>query len=247
MATGRGRVCATSQVKRRIAIAVCCVLLSAVGLGGARGGPSGEVVVRGQITDDAGEPVAAHAVRLLKSRTILTLSNLKKRSQNLEETRGVTDSHGFYEFTFPRDSEFRYFYLRFYDPKAFDAVKYRLPEDADISRRARKGRPVHANVVLRFDPDWSEVKTRIERYGAASDRGRILRALGLPSQQVEEAQGLELWAYDAVGVSYLIRGETVVETRRSEPRGDGETAPDGRSEESALAAERIEGADLEER
>jgi hypothetical protein len=234
------------QIRRLMVIAICCALPAAAGTGDVWGGASGDVVVRGQITDDDGTPVASHVVRLLKSRTILTLSSFKKESQDLEETRTVTDAHGFYEFSFPRDPDFRYFYLRFYDPRTFDAVKYRLPGDLDISRRARKGRPVLANIELRFHPDWTEVKTLIERYGSASDRGRILMALGLPSQRAEEGQGLELWAYDGVGVSYLIRGETVVETRRSGDRRIGGGASEEGSEESVLEAERIEEATLED-
>ena len=221
------------------------VLILAAGAGVARGGPGPEVVVRGQMTDESGQPVSGHAVRLIKARTYVTLANFKfnKQSQDLEEARTTTDRHGFFEFTFPVDPDFRYYYLRFYDPAVFDSVRFRVPADRDVSRRARKGRPVLANVELRANPEWPEVKSLIDRYGPASDLGRILRAVGLPTRRTGEPGGREIWWYDAHDVSYVLQGEKVLKTRRA-ARGE---VPEDAAEEAGLRIERIDEEDLEER
>lgn len=180
------------------------------------------VEVRGRVSDSTGAPVPGHVVRLLKSRTIVSLRGMKTEDQDVEEMRTTADARGFYEFSFPVDPKFRYYYLRFYDPGDFDVVKYVLPKDMDVSRRARKGRPVQADVVLQIQATWPEVKEFIDLYGPWSHRGQILRALGLPSRRTPQGAGRELWEYDAAGVSYLIEGAKVLETRRSTATADPE-------------------------
>ena len=172
------------------------------------------VAVRGRVTDESGVAVPGHAVRLLKSRSVIQIGGLKSRDQHVEELRATTDEHGFFEFDFPADSQFPYFYLRFYDPKNYDAVKYRLPDDRDISRRVRAGRPVQATAVLKFHPDWHRVKELIDRLGAGSHCGQILRSLGLPSSRTPREAGRELWTFEKAGVSYLVEGSKVLETHR---------------------------------
>ena len=183
------------------------------------------VEVRGRVTDAAGSAVPGHSVRLLKSRTIVNLGNFKKRDQNVEELSATTDAHGFFEFNFPLDKKFRYYYLRFYDPDDFDVIKYRLPADQDISSKARKGRAVQADVILELQPGWPEVEALIRQYGPGTQRAQILRALGLPSRRVAQHPGRELWEYDAAGIAYLIEGEKVIETRRD--HGAGRSGADG--------------------
>lgn len=173
-----------------------------------------EIEVRGRVTDAAGAAVPGHSVRLLKARTIVNLGTFKKTDQNVEQLSSTTDAHGFFEFNFPIDKKFRYYYLRFYDPDDFDAIKYRLPADKDISSKARKGRAIQADVVLDLQPGWPEVEALVREYGAGTQRAQILRALGLPSRRVPQGPGRELWEYDAAGIAYLIEGGKVLETRR---------------------------------
>jgi hypothetical protein len=224
------------SARRRFWIACLLLALSS----GLPGGAEREVSVRGAVTDETGEPVPGHTVRLLKSRSVVHLGTFSSRDQNVEEVRAVTDGHGFFEFTFPADSQFPYYYLRFYDPKAFDVVKYRLPEDKEISRRVRQGRPVQVSVVLRYQEDWSKVKALIDEYGPASHCGQILRSLGLPSSRIPLENDREVWRFDRAGVSYVIQGSKVLETHtipktspRRRPLGDAE-------EEQPVPAERVE-------
>jgi hypothetical protein len=209
-----------------IGVALCLGSIEATAPRGLRA-EERRIEVRGRVSDATGAAVPGHAVRLLKSRKIVNLKNFKKRDQNVEEMSRTTDAHGFFEFTFPLDGKFRYYYLRFYDPQDFDLIKYRLPEDRDISSKARKGRAVQVDVVLDLQPGWPEVEALVREYGAGSQRAQILRALGLPSRRAEQGPGRELWEYDAAGVTYLIEQGKVLETRRDPARGGsgGEAVP----------------------
>ncbi len=239
MAGGGGRRPRVGSLAAAGAASMACLLAFAPSAAAREGKV---VVVRGTITDESGAPVPAHVVRLLKSRTIVNLAGFKSRDQNVEEIRAATDEHGFFEFNFPVDPEFRYYYLRFYDPQVFDAVKYRLPEDRDISRRSREGRPVQVSVVLRFREDWPKVQVLIDQYGPASSCGQVLRALGIPSRRTPAGPGRELWEYDVAKVSYLVEGDKVLETHRLEAQGASrETAGDGTAPDRPVPATRVEG------
>ena len=172
------------------------------------------VGVRGRVVDETGEGVAGQSVRLLKSRTYVKLGGLKALDQSVEDARTTTDSLGFFEFDYRLDPAFPYYFLRFYDPKTFDAVKYRLPEDRDVSKRLNSGRPVQVTASLKFQPDWPKVKALLETYSPASQVGQVLRSLGLPSAKSPEGPGRELWTYDKAGVSYVVEGARILETRR---------------------------------
>ncbi len=152
-------------------------------------------------------------VRLLKSRTIVRLGGLRSLDQSVEEKRATTDPLGFFELECSADPEFPYYYLRFYDPKGFDSVKYRLPEDREITKRVRQGRPVEVSVPLKLQPDWPKVKALIDAYSPGSQMGQVLRSLGLPTSRAPEGPGRELWIYDRAGVAYLVEGPKVIETR----------------------------------
>lgn len=172
------------------------------------------VAVRGAVTDEAGRPVVGHVVRLLKSRSLVEIRGLRSREQHVEELRVATDEHGFFEFDLEPDGAFPYYFLRFYDPKTFDAVKYVLPDDQEISRKVKKGRAVQATVVLKFHPDWSKVEALVSEYGPGSHAGQVLRTLGLPTRREPQGPGRELWSFEKAGVAYLVEGSKVLETHR---------------------------------
>ena len=173
------------------------------------------VVVKGQLieADGDGTPAAFQTVRLIKTRKIRSVSDPKARSQEVEEARTRTDASGAFHFEIPADPSFPFWFLRFYDPKEFDAVKYQIPPDHDVSRAVHDGHGAEVRAVLLFQRDWPKVKELVDRYGPGSQRGQILRSLGLPTRQPQE-DGRELWVYAASGVAYLLEGDKVVETRR---------------------------------
>ncbi len=196
------------------------------------------VALRGRIVDETGEGVAGQTVRLLKSRTYVKVGGLRSLDQSVEDARVTTDALGFFELDYRADPLFPYYFLRFYDPKTFDAVKYRLPEDRDISKRLRSGRPVQVAVSLRFQPDWPKVKALLDTYSPGSQVGQVLRSLGLPSSRAPEGPGRELWTYDKARVAYVVEGSRVIATRTL-PGGE-EPATSEPKKDEALPAERVD-------
>ena len=204
---------------------VVAVILAIAAAGGDRAAAAEPhaIAVRGSVSDAVGVPIVGQAVRLLKSRSLVELHGLKSRDQHVEELRVTTDEHGFFEFEFPVDAAFPYYYLRFYDPKTFDAVKYLLPEDQDISRQVKKGRRIQSTVALKTHPDWPQVQELVDQYGPGSHTGQIVRSLGLPSKRTPQGPGRELWTFEKAGVAYLVEGAKVLETHRlpgTTPAGD---------------------------
>jgi len=208
LASGMGRAPAPRAVA-----AASIGLLVLLGAVAAAAPDETRVPVRGRVTDESGVGVPGQTVRLLKSRTFVKLGGLRSLDQSVEEARAITDSLGFFEFEFPVDASFPYYYLRFYDPKTFDAVKYRLPEDREITKRVRGGRPVQVSAPLRYQPDWPQVRALIDSYSPGSQVGQVLRSLGLPSSRAPEGPGRELWTYGRARVAYVIEGGKVLETR----------------------------------
>jgi len=202
---------------------------------GAAGDRDAALTVRGAVTDASGVPVPAATVRVLKTRRVRVLGAAPDADQAVEEARGRTDAEGRYTIDVQVDHAFPFWFVRFYDPAIFDSVKYRTPQDTDISRQVRAGATIDANTVLQFHPDWPRVKALVEEYGAASRRGQILRSLGLPAKRVPEEGGRESWEYPAAGVAYLLDGDVVVETRRFEP------VPPSAKPGAPVPAEKVEG------
>jgi len=227
-----------AAARRRIFAALLALLVLLPGSARAAR-QEAKVTVRGRVIDESGEGVPAQVVRLLKSRTIVKLGGLRSLDQSVEETRATTDALGFFEFEVPVDPGFPYYYLRFYDPKGFDSVKYRLPEDREISKRVREGRPVEVSVSLKFQADWPKVKALIDTYSPGSQVGQVLRSLGLPSSRAPEGPGRELWIYDRAGVAYVVEGPKVIETREL-PAGARSAEGDTKKDEPVPAV-RVDG------
>jgi len=194
------------------------------------------MTIRGQITDASGAPVPADTVRLLKTRRVKVLGAAPDADQAIEEARGRTDVDGHFTIDAAIDHAFPFWFVRFYDPATFDGVKYRLPSDLDVSRQVREGAVIDAGVVLKFHPDWPQVRALVDEYGAASRRGQILRSLGLPTKRSPGEEGRETWEFARAGVTYLLEGDKVIETRRTAP-ATGPTPPKG----DPVPAEKVEG------
>ena len=198
------------------------VILCALGLlPGAAGAavPGAEVVIRGTVRDQAGSPVADYPVRLIKTKTILNLLHFSTGSQQQEEARTLTDASGGFELKIVPDRKYDYFYLRFYDPKSFDPVRYSVPGDVDVTRRIKTEAAVVVDGVIRDHPDWPMVVGMIREFGGESNRGRILRSLGLPERRetLPGAMGRENWWYYAKGICYQLQSDAVLKVRRYDP------------------------------
>ena len=181
--------------------------------------PAGEVVIHGTIVDGAGKPMAGYPVRLIKTKTTLNLLHFSTGSQQQEYGRTETDAEGRFEMRVQPDPKFDYFYLRFYDPKTFDPVRYSVPADTNITKPFKSKGDVQADTVIRDHPDWAKVSSMVAEFGPASNRGKILRSLGLPErrQTFPESAGKEYWWYYAKGLCFQLQGDQVLHKRTFDP------------------------------
>ena len=198
----------------RFAVGLALAAMLASAPVGHAASPDPAVVVKGSLTEPNGTPAAFQTVRLIKTRKIRSVSDPKARAQEVEEARTRTDAAGGFRFEIPADPSFPFWFVRFFDPNEFDGVKYQIPPDHDVSRAVHDGYGIEVSGILKPHPDWPKVKALVDQYGAGSHRGQILRSLGLPTRQEPRDEGKELWVYAASGVSYLLDGDTVLETRR---------------------------------
>jgi len=184
----------------------------------AASGPS-LVVIHGTIRDQAGAPLADYPVRLIKTKTTLRLLHFSTGSRQEEYGRTQTDSQGQFELKIAPDPKFDYFYLRFYDPKTFDPVRYSVPADVNITKTFKTKPELEVDSVILDHPDWSKVEALLAEFGAQSNRGKILRSLGLPErrQTFSDVPGKESWWYYAKGLCYQLQGDQVLNIRNFDP------------------------------
>ena len=180
------------------------------------GDETDRVSIEGQIFDASGSPVGGVPVRVLMTRRLLKLGDLSLREDVAQGPSTASDARGFFRLDWAPDPAYDYFYLRFYDAQSFDAVRYALPVDEDITQRIRSGRSVIVNRQLEDASNWPELRSEIERVGGeATPRGEILRALGLPDQVAPLEEDLVEWRYERAGVRYRLRGGDLVEVLRA--------------------------------
>jgi hypothetical protein len=198
------------------ALVVC---LWAAAAGAAEPQPATEVVIHGTVVDAAGKPLAGYPVRLIKTKTTLNLLHFSTGSRHEDYARTETDAEGRFELKALPDPKFDYFYLRFYDPKTFDPVRYSVPADVNITKSFKSKTDVQADALIRDHPDWAKVQSMVAEFGPDSNRGKILRSLGLPEkrQAFPETPGKEYWWYYAKGLCYQLQGDQVLNKRTFEP------------------------------
>ncbi len=192
-----------------VILGVALILAGSVDSEGARG-PE-KVQVRGVVVDEEGGSVPGVTVRLLKTRSLILPKKFALEDQVVEAGRAVTDASGMFEFEADRDSSYGGFFLRFYDPQTFDTVRFQVPEDREITRKWKQGRPIIVTKVLKPGPQWEEIVRRIDRYGKSSEVAEILRTLGLPDRvEGDFGDGREDWCYDRPGICYHLEGSQVL-------------------------------------
>jgi len=206
-----------SRTGQGIALALVASLLAVAAPRAAE--PVGEVVIHGTILDAAGKPLSGYPVRLIKTKTTLNLLHFSTGSQQQEYGRTETDAEGRFEMRVLPDPKFDYFYLRFYDPKTFDPVRYAVPADINITKPFKSKGDVQADSVIKDHADWAKVSSLVAEFGATSNRGKILRSLGLPErrQTFPESPGRENWWYYAKGLCYQLQGDQVLHKRTFDP------------------------------
>jgi len=211
---GRGE-----SARRRETAATLVALILLFGAPAAGAAEPAPVVLHGTVRDQSGAPLADYPVRLIKTKTTLNLLHFGTGTQLAEAARAQTDAEGRWELKVAPDPQFDYFYLRFYDPKTFDPVRYRVPADVDVTKRIRQKPEVVVDAVIGDHPDWSTVQGLLKELGPDSNRGKILRRLGLPERRetVGTPGGRENWWYYAQGICYQLQADSVLKIRRFDP------------------------------
>jgi hypothetical protein len=213
-----GRTLAEIGMTRRVPSALALLFLAfALPLSSASAAGEAETSsIEGQVFDHSGAPVGEVPVRILMTRRVLRLGDLSLEDDVAEGPATRTDAGGFFRIRWAPDPVYDYFYLRFYDAESFDAVRYALPVDEDITLRVRSGRPVIVNRQLADASTWPELRREIDRVGGEdTPRGEILRALGMPDQVVTLEGGLVEWRYERAGVRYRLQEGRLVEVLRA--------------------------------
>ncbi len=180
----------------------------------------GNRVVTGQVTDQAGTPVANSPVLVVARNLELSVLRYEYEERGRIELKTFTNPEGRYRLEFVPARSGNNFYLFFFDASHFDGVKYKRPEPIEITDRLKQADPVVVNQVLQFTPAWPEVERQIAYFGAESARGKILRSHGLPDKREPspEAGGdAEIWWYYSEGVSFSFAGDALTRTSKFPP------------------------------
>ncbi len=175
-------------------------------------------IVRGQVTDEMGRPVVGTPV-LLVART-LRFNIPYYRDLGQQELKTKTDEEGRYRFAFTPEELGNNFFLFFYGNEGFDAVRYQQPEPLDITKQLRARREVIIDQVLKTHPQWEQVERFLQVYGPESDRGRVLRQMGLPEKREGGAgseRDVETWWYYSKGLNYRFVKGVLESTFQFEP------------------------------
>ena len=98
----------------------------------------------------------------------------------------------------------------------FDAVKFAVPEDLEIT-----------HTVLQYSAGWDAVQRRGDLYGASSTRGQIVRQLGVPDRtdKITTGDGVEreTWWFERAGIAYVIEDGRVLEKTTFQPERESES------------------------
>ncbi len=194
-------------------VIVLSLLLGVAGFPQGVGLQTRELVIRGAVVNESGYPVPNTPVRLISQRVE---ENLQAPTPSILDRKVIetrTDSKGLYEIVALIDSYYNSYVLSFYSEGQFDSILYTVPPDEDISNAVfnEETTEITVNRTLTYNPQWPEIKAKIEELGANSDQGRILRLRGMPDKvenfTVQKGEQGELWWYYSKGFCYrFLRG-----------------------------------------
>lgn len=169
------------------------------------------ITVEGQMFDSAGAELAGAPVRLIGVYGV-RLPFSSREPEQRELARSKTDSHGFYSITLEDDRGADRLLLRASDPSDWDAVRYAPEEDVDVTRDLRRrGRAIVTSALVDAS-GWRELAAEIERVGATSGRGKILRTHGYPRETVKLPDGQLEWRYPSAVYRFGAAGELLSST-----------------------------------
>jgi hypothetical protein len=177
------------------------------------------VVVQGRVTSPSGQGMAGWPVALIGTQRYIEFSRYSTGGQVGTLASGTTDENGYFTFDLPRPRGYQFWFVRFADREHLDPVRYVTPEDVEITPDVRRSRVAQVQMTIKDHPDWPEVERLIsEAGGESTQRGAILRTLGLPEKRsVSQDTGEEEWWYFTRGVLYTFKDGQPTGSRRFEP------------------------------
>ncbi|RLE18840.1 MAG: hypothetical protein DRJ08_02435 [Acidobacteria bacterium] len=152
------------------------------------------VEIKGNVSDEAGNPVANSPVFLVMKRVVFNIRNLKYEEVESKTVSFKTDEHGLYLASVDIDHYFNRFYLYFHG-EGFDFAQFLRPEPEDISKEVKKGTEIVVNRVLKTNPLWSDLQIVLKALDPESQRYKILRKYGFPEKREQRQDGSEKWYY----------------------------------------------------
>lgn len=177
------------------------------------------VVVQGRVLTETGEGLAGWPIQLIATQRYIELKRFVSGGDMAIVGRAVSDANGYFSIDVPKGRKYQFWFLRLAEAGRLDTIRYLPPQDIEITASARRARVATVDAVIRQHPDWPEVERRVAQEGGEhTERGRILRTLGLPEKAARnEATGEEEWWYFTRGVLYTFSGTGEAGLRRFEP------------------------------
>ena len=182
--------------------AACLALVAGASLAGAS-------TIEGQIFDRDGKPLAGAVVRVVESAGGSLFAPAGGAGEEREVARVAADRHGFFLFDLGPRTIRGPILVRCHDEATWDRARYAAPPDKDVGAALReRGRAVVACLV-NDAPGWPALSREIARVGGPeSDRGRVLRRMGLPPETFVGKDGHIEWRYP--GAVYAFRDGILV-------------------------------------
>jgi hypothetical protein len=177
------------------------------------------VVAQGRVLLASGEGIPGWPVQLIATQRYIELKHFSSGGDVVTAARATTDANGYFSIDIPKDHHFQFWFLRFVEAGTLDTVKYLSPEDVEITADVRRSRVASVEKTIKLHPDWPEVERRVAQAGGeSSERGHILRTLGLPEKSLrDEATGAEEWWYFTKGIVYTFQAAGSSSERHFEP------------------------------
>ncbi len=162
------------------------------------------IEIRGTVTTDAGEKLASGELELRFTRIIEDESGL---TQQIDERVAVTtDEQGFYSLKLNISPAWTNFVLRI-NASRLDSIHYQQPHERTLTELIVTGIEsgtfeFEVNWLIESRPRWTELRSRIDRFGENSTQGRLLRDFGLPEHEQEirvDGRIINIWFYYTQG------------------------------------------------
>jgi hypothetical protein len=173
--------------------------------------------IEGQIFDRDGKPLAGAVVRVVETAGGGFLPSASGPAEGREVARVAADRHGFFKFDLGPRTIRGPVLVRCHDDANWDRLRYATPPDKDVAAALRgRGRAVVACLVGDA-PGWAALSREIARVGGSeSDRGRVLRRMGLPPETFVGKDGQVEWRYP--GAVYAFRDGILVTAKETAGR-----------------------------